>query len=417
MSDAEISRLAFDSSGNPTQATVDFLHSKHIDLKSVVTPGTTSTQSLVQPINFGTHMTQAEFIQQANVRGAGLTSSDFDSRGHLLGSGLAKLQAHNIRINEHVTSVTTPGPVVPGPVTPEQALNTQGFSRLGGHIHFNGHTPKHILDELRLKWAGVPEVGADGKCHFSMKGMVDGSLTHTRMPSGVNLPSDPTNFKIGLEVRSGGHSYWKFFTPDSRGDIAIPKEYFTNNVGYVARGGAVLPGLRTHGMAVGFMDDRGTYQVMASVRGGGSYIPNPPTPTPIVNDVIKFSGEETIQKTITKPGSTLYEASQQLESVTTVTEAVASPPIVGAPMSHLEYGKKKVIPPPPPPPPESGSESGEESESGAESSSESGNESGAESGDESRSAEEPVSSTESSHEPESGDEPDSDSKTTSVPRR
>ncbi|MFA7278222.1 MAG: hypothetical protein WC101_04555 [Candidatus Gracilibacteria bacterium] len=350
LSNSEISRLAFDSHGNPTQATIDFLHTKHIDLKSIVTPGTTGTQSLVQPINFGTHMTQTEFIQQANIRGAGLGTSDFDARGHLLSSGIAKLQAHNIRFNEHVTSVVTPGPVTPGPVTPIQALNTQGFSRLG-HIHFNGHTPKHILDELRLKWAGAPEVGADGNCHFSMKGMVDGGLTHTRMPSGVNLPSDPSQFKIGLEVHTNGHSYWKFFTPDSRGQVSIPKEYFTNSVGYVARGGSVLPGLRTHGMAVGFMDNHGTYQVLASVRGGGTYIPNPPTPTPIVSDVVNFSGEETIQSTITKPGSALYEASQQVEKVVTTTEAVASPPIVGAPMSHLEYGKKKVTPPPPPPQP------------------------------------------------------------------
>jgi hypothetical protein len=166
------------------------------------------------------------------------------------------------------------------------------------------------------------------------------------MPSGVVLPSDPSQFKIGFEVHTNGHSYWKFFTPDSRGQVSIPKEYFTNSVGYVARGGSVLPGLRTHGMAVGFMDNHGTYQVLASVRGGGSYIPNPPTPTPIVSDVVNFSGEETIQSTITKPGSALYEASQQVEKVT--TEAVASPQSL-VPNEPLGIWKEEGDSTPPPP--------------------------------------------------------------------
>ncbi|MEK7545006.1 MAG: hypothetical protein AAB551_02640 [Patescibacteria group bacterium] len=315
------------------------------------------------PVAGGMQMPSSQFITEMQARGVTLTGSDFDAQGHLTSAALGRIHAAGINVQEHV---------VVGPVTGSKidALRQDGFERIKG-IHFNGHRPKHILDELRVHWIGKPEIRPDGYCHFSMRDMVNRNLTHTRMPSGVTIPSDPTKFKAGLEVKVNGKIMWKFFTPDSNGEIKIPKEYFDGNVGRVR--GAVMPGLKTYGIATGFDDKNGTYQVLASVRGKNDYMPTQThevqfsgqhtttefTGKKVVDSTaftaaekkttFEFTGEQTLQKKLTESGEVLYTATQEVTEK--VGDYMAVAPIVASPMSHLEYGEKKKPQPQPPEPP------------------------------------------------------------------
>ena len=327
----ELAQIKFDAAGNPAdQITRDILTSHNIN----ITPTVTSIPGVITDIAGGKTLDvtglQAEL---AKIPGIDMSQVTFDAAGHIDPASLAYLKLQNITINEIASGV--------GGVS----LSKSGFNILKNGVHFNDnqpHGPGHILDELRLWWKGTPQLEADGNYHFSMKGMVDQNLAHSHLPSGVAMPVNPQEYGVALQMTEGGKHVWKFFTPDATtGEVRIPKEFMGGNVGYVPKGGSVLPGLKTESMAVGFMDKNDTFQVLASVKGDGSFVPNP-------TDIIGFTGK------IAEAGTNdvTFEAIQDFSS-----GAMAIPPfIVGAPMNHLEYGKAKqkrrppVVPPIPRPP-------------------------------------------------------------------
>ncbi len=331
LSDAEIkANIHFDpKTGGLDPAALAFLKSKNIDVHSFLTPGTAS--SVTDALHSGGTMTQAELIRELGTKGITLAPTDFDSSGHLTAAALARLSA------AHVTIAETLVPGVPTTVTGDK-LSTIGFKLLD-HLHFNDNQPhapnSHIWDELRLWWANKPEIGSDGKYHFSIKEMFNKNLTRSNLPPGVTMPSDPTKMQIGLQIDAKGtdgitHHYWKFFQPDQNGQVAIPGEYLRAPVVYVPRGGSVLPGLRTDAIGVAFETTPGHYEMLASVRGDGSYIP-------AVTDGVNYTGS--IVTEAATPGSALFDATRKVTE--TVREHLVPPPIIGDKMNHLEYGKKE----------------------------------------------------------------------------
>lgn len=255
----------------------------------------------------------------------------FDAKGHITPAGIAFLKAKNVNIQEVIS--TTPG--VPGsPSTLPSAWETV-------KTHFHGHK-KPALDELRLLWNGKPQLQNDGY-HFTIKDMFDPSKTHTKLPSGLSMPSDPSGMRIGLQIKEATGYKWTFISPDSNGNVVIPKEYFdTGKIGYVPKGGSILPGLKANALAVGFKDAHNDYHVMASVKGDNSLIPSS-----ISTEQAGFKGE--FVRNEVSDGT--------LEAKLTTTEKVLKRGywsnvgglFAGGPMEHLEYGKegeKKEAPQP-----------------------------------------------------------------------
>lgn len=285
--------------------------------ETVTTPG-----KAPEVMNAGIAMKQEALLKELSTHGLDQSKITFDSSGHLTPTAAAYLKGHNVNLHE----ITVAGNKAPSLDT----IQKDGFEKIK-HIHFNDNQPhapgKHILDELRFMWKGKPEIGSDGKFHFSVKGMFDQTVPHSRLPNGVSMPSDPTQLKIGMEVKVNGVNHWRFFSPDSNGDIALPPEFFdASKVGHVGHGGNTLPGLRSNALAVGFNDSNGTFQVMSSVKGHGGYTPK---------TMVEFMGD------IKAPPITT--AHEVIDSQQTVPGAI--PVLAGAPMKHLEYGKKKKTAP------------------------------------------------------------------------
>ena len=328
--------MVFDPATNTlTPASTQYLsNTYHMYVTGNHVPGTV-TQNIID-LHSSTKMSQADLLSELSARGINTSSVTFDSTGHLSPASIAYLKGQNVDIQEVVNKITVPG-----------GMNSTGTAPSGweklAKIHFNDNQPhapnQHILDELHFWWNGKPQVGTDGNIHFTAKGMFDPKLGHSHLPKGVSMPTDGTQLKVGLQVKINGVNHWKFFTPDSNGDISMPPEYFdAGSLGRVARGGDTLPGLKTHALAVGFEDKDGVYQVLASVKGNASYTPNP---TPISKETVEFLGKLTESKST--PGSDTFTV---LRDVTrTVEYRAATPPIIpGAPMVHLEYGKPGPAP-------------------------------------------------------------------------
>ncbi len=326
-----VSMAAFDpATGHITAASAAAIKSAYgIDVTGMLAPG--GINLIPVGLNGGLHMNQADLIREVHAINPSISSGiHFDPvTGRLTSASDALLRSNNFSVAEHLSTTggTGTAPFTPGP----------GWTTIS-KINFNDnmpHTPgSHILDELKLWWNGRPALGSDGNYHFTVKDMFNPSAAHSHLPPGVTMPADPTALKIGMQVDAGGTNYWKFFTPDSSGDIKIPPSYFDHaSIGPVPRGGSVLPGLKTDAMAVMFDDKNGTTQVLASVRGQGGFAP----PT----DSIDFTGE--FLKPEKLPDITELGATATTQEVTAWAAAV---PVAGAPMKHLEYGKKKVPPPP-----------------------------------------------------------------------
>lgn len=335
--------MVFDPSTNKLdQASLDYFKTHQYLVKGepsyLIVDGThvpgTVTSSAVD-LHSGTNMSQTDLLAELKAQGINTSSVAFDSKGHLTPASIAYLKGQNADITEVVTTSTGGG-------TNSTSTAPSGWEKLKS-IHFNDNQPhapnKHILDELHFWWKGKPQLDpVDGQVHFTAKAMLDPSKLHSKLPAGVGMPSSGTELKLGLEVKVNGVNHWKFFTPDANGDIALPPEYFdTNNLGVVAKGGDTLPGLKTHALAVGFEDQNGTYQVLASVKGNGSY-----TPTPSTTETVEFLGKVT--KSGATEGSDTYTVLRSIEKTTEFRGVM--PPLVGAPMQHLEYGKKGTAPRP-----------------------------------------------------------------------
>lgn len=322
--------LKFDAAGNLDPAVAASIKSQFgIDVTGMLTPG--GMNLIPVSLNGGMQMNQADLILEVHAINPTISSQiHFGADGKLTPASIALLRANNFNVTEHVSSTAGTGTV---PFTPGPDWTT--ISK----IHFNDnmpHTPGwHVLDELKLWWNGRPALGSDGNYHFTVKDMFNPNVAHSHLPPGVTMPADPTSLKIGMQMKVGGKNYWKFFTPDSSGDIKIPPSYFDQaSIGPVPRGDSVLPGLKTDAMAVMFDDKNGTTQVLASVRGQGGF--SPPT------ESVYFTGE--FIKPEKLPDITALNATATTEEVNAWAAAV---PVAGAPMKHLEYGKVPVTPPPP----------------------------------------------------------------------
>lgn len=318
----EMSYITFDPSTHQlTPETVSFLKTRGIDIQTFVVPTTAS--DAVGHLFGGKTMSKVDFLQEIRTHGLDPQQITFDSSGHLTPASIQYLKDNGITVQEVITSMGT---------TSAQKLSQAGF-QLIDHIHFNDNQPhplnQHILDELRLWWNGQPEIGSDGCYHFSIKEMFNSAVGHSHLPPDIQMPTDPSQLKVGLQVNVGDHHFWKFFTPDQSGNIVIPGEYFQPPVDYVPRGGSILPGLKADALAVGFDDPHGTYQVLASVKGNGGYIPH---------EEIGFTGD------MVHPYTTVYEATRKVTDTT--VDHLVPPPIYGDKMNHLEYGKKDSISPP-----------------------------------------------------------------------
>lgn len=278
----------------------------------------------------GSQMSKTDLLNELTRRGISTTSIRFDAAGHLDAASVAYLRGQNINITEILIPGSAPGTSAASRAVAD--LNRDGFNTLA-KLHFNDNQPHapnaHILDELKLWWQGRPAVGPDGNCHFTIKDMFNRTIPHSHLPPGVSMPGSPEDIRIALQMRgTDGNNYWKLFTPDASGEIAIPARYFDPaHLGVVPRGGSTLPGLRTDALAVGFNDPHNTFQILASVRGHGG--------GPIPSDMVNYLGVRDV------PASATYELHREITDYTTERFALATAPIISAPMKHLEYGKKK----------------------------------------------------------------------------
>ncbi len=318
-----VGMVKFDPTGKIDPASVAAIKSKYgIDVTGMMTPDTLNVVPVA--LHGGLNMDQADFVKEVYAIDPTVANQlKFDSAGKLTPASLTLLKNSDFNVSQHVSTI---------PEGPGASFNASPEWETLSKVHFvdnQPHTPgRHILDELRMWWSGKPSLGADGNYHFTIKGMFDPSLKHSNLPPGVSMPGSPADMKIGMQMTENGINYWKFFSPDANGNISISPEYFDPmKVGVVPRGGSHLPGLKTTAMAVMFEDKNGTNQILASVRGDGSF--NPPSTK------VEFSAEFLEKHDV--PGEEVLGATKtELE---TVTYGAAVPPLSGSPMRHLEYGK------------------------------------------------------------------------------
>jgi hypothetical protein len=324
------------SGGTLTPSAIDQIKNNyHVNIHGNLIPGSVSHRTDYLHGAMGAKMNQVDLLTELNSRGitnaagAPLTATDlFDTSGHLTPAGVALLTSKHVNVSEILSSI--PGGGGAPAVTPGS-----GWSTLRS-IHFNDnapHGPGHVLDELKFWWKGAPEMGVDGNYHFTVKGMFDPHVAHSNLPPGVTMPADASGLKVGLQINQGGHNYWKFFPIDRNGDIALPPEYFDRaSVGVVPRMGDSLPGLKTNALAVGFDDSHGSFQVLSSVKGQGGFTPP--------SQVIEYVGDITFDE----KGQDKFAFDALWDKAEEGTRLMVPPPIIGAPMAHLEYGQKKGAP-------------------------------------------------------------------------
>lgn len=326
------SKISFDASGNITQASKDAISKAYnLDLSGKEVAGAIiKNYTHLGGATAGMKMNQVDFMYELQRHGIDTQHGQvqFDAAGHLTPASEAYLKANHVQWNEVLSTTSGGGAGTPGKFGP-------GWSTLKT-LNFNDNQPHapnaHRLDELHFWWDGKPEIRPDGNAHFTIKGMFDPKAGHSFLPSGVTMPADASALKVGLQVKgSDGHNYWKFFVPGSDGSVKIPSDYFDKTVGAIARGGDTLPGLKTNALAVGFIDNHGAYQVLASAKGAANFVPEPKGEWMFTGDIVDELKKDPVQT---------FSAFK--DTVVTDTRYWVAPGIVGTPMQHLEYGPQNM---------------------------------------------------------------------------